>query len=298
MSGITAEIFPLAPGTDIDGDGDIDLGGNIVHAIDFVSDTISDCSLPLRYSINRAGELPNIEQDTLAVSCDEFESVIVEIYAWDAAFNPYVVQPDGTIGGPNYSVCLSYLLLLDNMFGICYQGPGVYLVGSITTEEDESLLDVEVELSGHSYESTITYEDGIYNFLGLELFYDYTITPSFNEDHGNGVSTFDIVLLSKHILGTSPLDSPYKIIAGDVNNSGSISTFDMVLIRRLVLTIDTEFESNTSWRFVPADYVFPDPANPWFEPFPESIEIEDLNGDYLDLDFIAIKVGDVNGSAN
>ncbi|MFQ5445455.1 MAG: hypothetical protein ACE5FF_00840 [Saprospiraceae bacterium] len=32
-----------------------------------------------------------------------------------------------------------------------------------------------------------------------------------------GVTTYDLVLITKHILGVQPLGSPYKIIAADAN---------------------------------------------------------------------------------
>lgn len=295
LGGMAVELLP----TDIDGDGDIDEAAIEVQALDFVVDSTTDCSMPIIYSINRNGELPNQAQGSLMITCDDYNTLIVEIYAWDSAYNPYMVQPDGSIGGPNYTFCLAYVIIQDNALFHCGD-PSSFATaaGVITTENEEGMAGIELQLEGPLDTTTDTDDTGAYAFTDLELFYNYSITPHLDEEHNNGVSTFDIVLLSKHILGTSPLDSPYKIIAGDVNNSGSISTFDMVLIRRIVLTIDTEFELNTSWRFVPADYVFPDPKNPWFEPFPESIELEDLNGDNHDLNFIAIKVGDVNNSAN
>jgi hypothetical protein len=68
-------------------------------------------------------------------------------------------------------------------------------------------------------------------------------------------------------------------------------------LRRLILAIDTELASNTSWRFIPASYVFPVPTNPWFESFPEVINVNDLSGDALNQNFIGVKIGDVNGTA-
>jgi len=71
----------------------------------------------------------------------------------------------------------------------------------------------------------------------------------------------------------------------------------MVVLRKLILMVETEFTNNTSWRFVDADYAFPQVNNPWAEEFPEVINYNNLTQDDLAADFIAIKVGDVNGSA-
>jgi hypothetical protein len=88
------------------------------------------------------------------------------------------------------------------------------------------------------------------------------------------------------------------MIAADVNNSRSITTLDLIQLRKLVLSIDTEFENNTSWRFVDAGYVFPNPSNPWFEEFPEVVNINNLPGTGINsADFVGVKVGDVNNDA-
>jgi hypothetical protein len=70
----------------------------------------------------------------------------------------------------------------------------------------------------------------------------------------------------------------------------------MVALRKLILFIDTEFQNNTSWRFVDAEFVFPNASNPWATSFPEIFSINDLNGQAL-ADFVGVKTGDVNGSA-
>jgi hypothetical protein len=105
-----------------------------------------------------------------------------------------------------------------------------------------------------------------------------------------------LVLIAKHILGQLPLNSPYKLIAADVNNSKTVTTLDLVQLRRLVLGIDAKLSSNTSWRFVDASFRFADQSNPWATQFPEVVNLNDLAGDTR-ANFIAIKVGDVNNSA-
>ena len=83
----------------------------------------------------------------------------------------------------------------------------------------------------------------------------------------------------------------------DANNSGSISTLDIVDIRKLILGINANFTNNTSFRFVDADYVFENEENPFLEGFPELVNVNNLNAD-IETNFIAIKVGDLNGSFN
>ena len=98
-------------------------------------------------------------------------------------------------------------------------------------------------------------------------------------------------------MGVQPLNSPYKMIAADVNQSGTITTLDMILIRRLILGVDQAFSQTSSWRFVPADYDFPVPENPFAGGgFPELFSFPELKRDTI-VHFIGIKSGDVNGTA-
>jgi hypothetical protein len=130
-------------------------------------------------------------------------------------------------------------------------------------------------------------------FLGS----DYTIVPGKDNDPLNGVSTFDLVLINKHILGLEPLSTPYKMIAADANNSRSITTFDIVELRKLILGIYTELPNNTSWRFVDEAYSFPNASNPFQDIFPETVQLADLQSNKSDIDFVSVKVGDVNNNA-
>jgi hypothetical protein len=87
------------------------------------------------------------------------------------------------------------------------------------------------------------------------------------------------------------------MIAADVNNSKSITTLDLIQLRKLILNIDVQFTHNTSWRFVDADYVFPDATNPWAAYFPEIRNINNLDRQTILANFVGVKIGDVNGSA-
>jgi hypothetical protein len=139
---------------------------------------------------------------------------------------------------------------------------------------------------------------GLYAFSNaLPLASAYTVTPWKDDLHANGVSTYDLVLISKHILGLEPLSSPYKMIAADANKSNSITTFDIVELRKLILGVYDELPNMPSWRFVDSDYQFADSTNPFAMPFPESKSELDVQGAMTDNNFVAVKIGDVNGSA-
>jgi hypothetical protein len=283
---------------DSDGDGQVDGGANTVWATDFIVRDIDDCSGPVRYSISRVGEVPHPDSISLTITCADPEILPVQITAWDNAFNPEFIQPDGTLGGPNFSGCITFIHVQDNQFNLCGRVPARgSIAGRISTEDGLGVANVEVNLSGQATRVRYSDEDGRYDFPLLLEGYDYTVYPRKDENFLNGVTTFDLVLISKHILGVQPLSSPYRLIAADVNRSGSITTLDLLLVRRAILGIDKRFPNNTSWRFIPRSFAFPDPENPWKTSFPEIFNINDLFGDESALDFVAVKVGDVNGSA-
>jgi hypothetical protein len=112
----------------------------------------------------------------------------------------------------------------------------------------------------------------------------------------NGVDILDLCEVSQHILGISSLPSPYAIIAADVNKSGSVTTFDIVESRKLILGIYKEFPNNTAWRLFPDFCQFANPLNPFQGsclPDFDLSELMALDGDTARV--IAVKVGDVNG---
>jgi hypothetical protein len=185
---------------------------------------------------------------------------------------------------------------------------GPILAGVIATETPNTVEGVTVTAaapsntcatcSGSCSDATeLTNNEGKYGFCSLcSTCSKFLLTPSKNDNPLNGVSTFDLVLISKHILGIEALNSPYKMIAADANKSGSITTFDIVEFRKLILGIYSVIPNNTSWRFVPKDYTFPNPNNPFQFAFDVSISCADPT-QVKPYDFVAIKVGDVNNNA-
>lgn len=126
----------------------------------------------------------------------------------------------------------------------------------------------------------------------------YTLTPEKNTNPVNGVSTFDLLLISKHILGTQKFDTPYKYIASDLNKSGTITSFDLILLRKIILGLGSEFEFNAYWRFIDASYDFGDDLTSTLEQdFPESATLNGMNPNQFSLNFIGVKIGDINGNA-
>jgi len=282
---LTVTLMPI----DTDNDGTPDAGMAEIWASDFIASPVVDCTPPVRYSIRRPGQAPDQSRLGVAFDCSDYDA------ADGSVGTSHVIFIDAWDGAGNRDFCETYVLVQDQT-GIC-AGPATGSVaGTISTETNEAVEGVDVAVSGPMSQNTLTNVSGSYLLNNLTAGGDYTVTPVLDANYLNGVSTFDLVLISRHILGVQLLDSPYKMVAADVNNSRSITTLDLIQLRRLILAIDTEFANNTSWRFVPASYSFPVPTNPWFEQFPEVININDLAGNMINQNFRAVKIGDVNGS--
>ena len=156
-------------------------------------------------------------------------------------------------------------------------------------------LTVQLEASLPEFPVTRkTDADGYFAFTQLEKNHDYIVNPVLNDDHDNGVSTLDLVLIQRHILDLQKLESPYKMIASDVNSDNKINTLDLVELRKVILGIHEEFSQNKSWRFVDMSQSINE-NSPF--PFIDKVKLTNLNFNTGGIDFIGVKIGDVNQSA-
>lgn len=124
----------------------------------------------------------------------------------------------------------------------------------------------------------------------------YTICASADCPEPCGVTSFDLVLLRRYILGVELFTKDIRFL-GDVNGDGAVSTLDLIFMQREILGIDTSAIRN--WcRFVPVnDYAG--------APYPEAI---DADSSYQAIDncitsnnpgqndFLRYMLGDVDGS--
>lgn len=146
---------------------------------------------------------------------------------------------------------------------------------------DNPVADVQITADAPAFDTTFT-ASGTYSVSDIVPLQStsYTITPFKNNDPLLGMSTWDLVLISKHILGLAPFTEPWQLLAADMNCSGSITTFDIVEGRKLILGITNGFPGcgGATWRFVAE----PDgvPANGSCLNF-RGVKIGDLTGPYL-----------------
>ena len=197
----------------------------------------------------------------------------------------------------NSNFCEATVTLQSNNIGIC--GAIIFTAaGSVKTENSVIVNSLSMLANLNSTVlATTAVTNGAFN-MPLNSRTDVQIRPlkTNNDDALTGITTFDIALISKHVLGVEMLLSPYKMIAADVDKSGEIDATDMLLVRRFVLRIVQSLPAG-NFRFVDKSFVFRNPNNPFGEDFPEIVRMDTLNVNTV-ADFVAIKLGDVNGSYN
>ncbi|MBL7781793.1 MAG: T9SS type A sorting domain-containing protein, partial [Saprospiraceae bacterium] len=237
----------------------------------------------IRADENPGNVYPADQPQSVVVTCDdEGTDVPVQVWLVDAAGNA--------------DFCIAYVNVQANVVGCDGNTPSATVAGALRTETLQNIDQVSVGFNVSPNLNSTQVVDGNYAFTNVPMGTNVTVTPAKDNDPLNGVTTYDLVLISKHILGLEPLTTPYKMIAADANRSGSITTFDIVEFRKLILGIYEELPGNTSWRFVEKAYNFPNPANPFQTTFPENMSINNLAASYMNADFVGVKVGDVNAS--
>lgn len=237
----------------------------------------------LKIGIRKVGTGTGFPTDrSVTFNCDEVGQQFVEIWAKDAQ------------GNADY--CKTYVNIQDNM-GNCV--PPGSPAGRVVTEYDKGLAGANVRMLRQSAIEPFDFQlptDQQGYFISKFLPYNcnFRLIPSLDTLPARGVTAMDAMLLAAHIDDIEPIYSPYSQIAGDVNRDNKLTYADVDLITKVANGSLLAFPNVASWRFVPKAHDFMSDS-PFTYPFPESITAPCANG--YKHDFIAIKSGDVNGTA-
>jgi hypothetical protein len=126
------------------------------------------------------------------------------------------------------------------------------------------------------------------------------IYPDKADDARNGLSVLDLVVITRHLHGKEPLLPPFAFFAADANMSGSVTSFDVMELRKLLMGTYTELPNSPEWAFFPEYVQFTDPDKP-FQIDPASYSLsaaQFLAYDKDTLHIVALKKGDLDGDAN
>lgn len=180
------------------------------------------------------------------------------------------------------------------IFGGCVSPP--VITGSILTKNGKSVPNVQLLLAdNNSFTGShinLTDEYGNYIFNQLPSHNNLFLRGYKNDDILKGVSTLDLLHIQKHLLGIKPFTSLHQYVAADINYSNGVNAIDIVELRKVILGLSDEFPRNTSWRFgvLPQDF-----SGVELSAFLEIKNMKSIPEDTLRIDFVGIKIGDVNG---
>jgi hypothetical protein len=227
---------------------------------------------------------PQSQSSGKIFDCDDVKAsqpITLKMTVWDAKFNN--------------DFCDVRLTIIDNQGGC--GAVRLAIGGAVKTELGEGIKNSEMKLTSVLDPLVeMSNSDGNYIFSNLAPNLDYEIKGVKRDDWLNGVSTIDLVHIQRHILGVSKLNSPYKLIAADINNDSKVTASDLVALRRAILGVTTDFPNNNSWRYLDASTTIANVDAPW--PLDEVINVNAGDSEMMKKDFMGIKVGDVNNSAS
>ena len=173
---------------------------------------------------------------------------------------------------------------------------GFKIAGKCITPSGQSVNAAVISATGVTT-SANTDTAGMFNYYLQAGNYNLKATKNNDVNKSNGVTSIDLALIQSHILGKLLLNSPYKIIAADVNGDGNLTALDIVNIKRLILGIDTTFNNTITnqkrlWVFVDSSKTISSLTTPFI--IKDSISITNLNANQINQTFTGIKLGDVN----
>ncbi len=274
LSSTTLRLIPI----DLNQDGQIDtaIGEIWAHELDISS--YDNCSLDfdLRIRIKGTGSLdaggrllpPAPEAKQLGFGCADIGRKEVEMW---------VVDQSG-----NADYCLVSVQVAAPVEGC--KGELGKVRGTVSSMSGAGIADVQMLLQNQEeILQVVTSKKGQYDFGSYAMDgTNYQLWPEKFDNPIDGITTLDVIRISKHLLSKSRLESTFEHRAADVNGDGKISVLDIITLRKLILGKIDQLPHEQPWQF--------------FNQKMESKSSLNLSFDYTALqNFTGIKVGDVNG---
>ncbi len=235
----------------------------------------ADAWLPAERTAQRAFLCAYVEEGNLTQT--------IQVYVWDE----FALNEDCNDGNYDFA---NVLLNLNHCEGSSRTVSGlVYGADSnVTMTADDGENKTNIDLA-----------NGSYSFNSLSTSVDYDISGATSEnDYLNGVTTLDLVIIQKYLLGLKEINDPLKLIAADANGNGDVAASDLLEIRKTILGMSNGF-ANKSWVLISTDYQFQNIAQAAAEAKAAQIRhIAAGDENITNANFVAVKIGDINGSAN
>jgi hypothetical protein len=220
----------------------------------------------------------------------------------DIATRIYVWTP-----GQSPDSCNVNLFLQDNANNTCKDSALQVIHGQVRDRMGTPMKGITISLrkNGIDFMKAITDEYGDYSFGHINLDsligsqgpfipvssagnQQYTLQAEDSyDDYINSISTIDLIILQKEILGIDPFHNNLNFLAADMDRSGTIDILDLINLRKLILGITDGFPGNSSYIFMPSASVSA------YKPGTLPPFIISIQGDQSAYDFLGIKIGDI-----
>lgn len=194
----------------------------------------------------------------------------------------------------NTSVCTSIVEIMDTEMRCSGNQKATFgIYGDVSKINGQKIENVGVQVLDSDLPQQMTQSDGSYAFEKLPAEAYYSLAAFKKDNPLEGVSTLDILMIQRHILGLEYFDKAYKYVAADVDMDGRVSARDLIELRKLILGINENFEQDKSWRFFSSEHQLNTPADNYPKALVENYEIYSLKSD-MEIAFSGIKIGDVH----
>ena len=169
-----------------------------IWASDFLLHTEDDCDdnvteeATVQMRINGSGDAPS---SSLRLTCDDL--------SFSGGFSGVNVDIIVTDWAGNSDFCTTSFQIQDNEDNCAgSDGAVASIIANFNSEAGESVENVSVNLTGGSMDQfQMTTSSGLAQFSNIPMNGDYEVSGEKNMNYLNGVSTYDVVLLARHILG-------------------------------------------------------------------------------------------------
>lgn len=190
---------------------------------------------------------------------------------------------------------ISTIIALLSIVQLYGQSSDLSINGILTSGSGEPVDEALVELldeNGVVLQTATTANAGTYSFTDLSPGKPYYIRPAYSGNGLNGVSTLDIVMLRRHLIGEEALPNPLQLIGADYDQSGHLSARDIQLMARIIL--GQSLPDDDSWQFVATDWDFGQSDNPFYNIDQAGRKRIVLTDADATADFYLLKKGDAN----
>jgi hypothetical protein len=166
----------------------------------------------------------------------------------------------------------------------------VPITGAVTYYDGRPLEGALLTLDGPSTATTSTGGNGSFSFMAT-VAQDFQLSAEMPDDApSNGVNVNDISLTRRHILTVTPLNSPYKMLAADVDGDAAVAVNDISGMRQFILGITPTFTGG--------NWTCPVEGSATTDPLAYDVEYTymPLSVEQPGQDFFCFHMGDVDGS--